>query len=339
MRNTFAWILWAGFTISLLLSTRNPIYILILTVSQLTLGICIAKNKGQPYWLRGNFRFIFTMAAISALINILFVHNGRTVILTFPENWWLIGGNLTLESLVVGLTNGLIIGALYLTFNILNLALSIKQMTRLIPTALKPIAITVTVALTFFPSVQERAREIKEAQMIRGNPMKRIGDWLPLILPLLVTSLEKSLLLAESMTTRGFHLEQTGLSNQWVLIGMVLGTFSIFSGWLLRLYSYPLLFSIALYVIGGLLFFLGFLHSRKTAASTRYHHEGWSWMDLSASALFALTTIAIFILRTTPAISSLAYSAYPTLQAPSFQWMVLFLSLLPAVPVLFCSHD
>jgi len=178
-------------------STRNPIYLLIVIASQFALGTYIAKNKGQSFWLKGNLQFLFTMAAISALINTLFVHNGRTVIFTLPKSWWLIGGDLTVESLVVGIINGLIIGALYLAFNILNLALSIKQMTHLIPTALKPIAMTVTVALTFFPSVQERAREIKEAQMIRGNPMKQVGDWLPLIVPLLVTSLEKAFLLAE----------------------------------------------------------------------------------------------------------------------------------------------
>ena len=170
--------------------------------------------------------------------------------------------------------------------------------------------------------------------MIRGNPMKRVGDWLPLILPLLVTSLEKAFLLAESMTARGFHLQPSGASTQRVLIGMVLGTFAIFSGWILRLYNYPLLISIALYAIGGLLFVLGFWHSRRAVAASRFHHEGWSWVDISSSAIFFLAIIALFLLQLTPAISSLAYSSYPTIQAPDFQWVVLILGLLPALPVL-----
>ena len=339
MTNTTAWLLWSGFTISLLLSTRNPFYLMSVITSQFILGTVIAKNKGQALWLSGNLRFLLTMVGISTFINTLFVHNGRTVIVTLPENWLLIGGHLTVESLVAGVINGLIIGALYLTFNILNLALSIKQMTRLIPGALKPIAMTITVALTFFPSVQQRGREIKEAQMIRGNPMKRVVDWLPLIIPLLVTSLEKAFLLAESMTARGFHIERADFSSQGLLIGMILGTFAIFSGWILRLFDYPLMVSIILYLLGGIVFVMGFWHSGRKVASSRYHRETWSWQDIASSVLFLLTTFVLLLLRMSPLLHSLNYSPYPTIEAPGFQFLAVILGTLPAMPVLLNHYD
>lgn len=339
MKNTFSWMLWTAFTLSLLLTTRNPIYLILVTFCLLLLGQSIAAHNSQPTWLRGNLRFLLTMVLISAIINTLFVHSGDSVIFSLPENWLLIGGKLTLESLVYGLINGLIIGSLYLTFNILNLALNIKQLTSLIPAALKPIAMTVTVALTFFPSVQQRAREIKEAQMIRGNTMNRVGDWLPLIIPLLVTSLEKAFLLAESMTARGFHTSKASTANEVLLIGMVLGTFMIFSGWILRLYDYSWAISVLLYAIGSLIFVFVFWFSQRSTSTTRYHHEGWPKKDVIASGLFLLVSITLLVLSLTNKLSTFSFSPYPTIKVPGFQWVGLALGLLPLFPIIFYAHD
>jgi len=339
MKNTFSWMLWTAFTLALLLTTRNPIYLILVTFCLLILGQSIAAHNSKPAWLRGNLRFLLTMVLISAIINTLFVHTGDSVIFSLPENWLLIGGKLTLESLVYGLINGLIIGSLYLTFNILNLALNIKQMTSLIPAALKPIAMTVTVALTFFPSIQQRAREIKEAQIIRGNPMKRVGDWLPLIIPLLVISLEKAFLLAESMTARGFHTPKASTANEVLLIGMVLGTFTIFSGWILQLFDYSWAISISLYAFGALVFGFVFWHSQRSNTTTRYHHEGWPKQDVIGSSLFFLASITLFVLSSTNKISTFSFSPYPIIKLPCFQWVGLALGLLPLFPIIFYSHD
>ncbi|MFW5714451.1 MAG: energy-coupling factor transporter transmembrane component T, partial [Brevefilum sp.] len=299
----------------------------------------ISTRKGQQYWVKMNFRFLLTMLLISTIINTLFVHIGNSVIFSLPEKWLLIGGNITLESLVYGLINGLVIGSLYLVFNILNLTLSTKQITRLIPSALRPVAMTATVALTFFPSIQQRAREIKEAQMIRGHSMKRIVDWVPLIIPLLVTSLEKAFLLAESMTARGFQVHREPVANKSLLIGMVLGTFTIFSGWILRLYKYPLSISILLYVFGGLIFVFVFWCARRSIVITRYYHEKWHQKEIMVSGLFALSIILVIVLHLTRLPQSFSYSPYPTIQAPGFQWMGLAMGLLPLFPEIFKNDD
>jgi energy-coupling factor transporter transmembrane protein EcfT len=308
-------------------------------ISQLTLGHIISKKKGQTFWLKSNGQFLLTTLLISTVINTLFAHTGSSVIFSLPENWVLVGGPITLESLAFGLINGLVIGSIYLAFNILNLALSIKQMTRLIPTALKPIAMTTTVAITFFPSIQQRAREIKEAQIIRGNPMKRVADWLPLIIPLLVTSLEKAFLLAESMTARGFHIRRETGTSQILLIGMVAGTFAIFSGWILRLYDYPIVISIILYVLGGLMIVFVFWYARRNVKTTRYHNETWTLIDILSSASFLLASIALFIIQWTSSLPSFSYSTYPKIQIPDFQWISFGLTLIPLLPAIFDNDD
>ena len=197
MTHSLVWMMWLLAVLVFTLSTRNPIYLSLILTGLIMLGHHLALDKKIKGWAVSNFRFLLTMILLSTMINGLFSHVGQIILFTIPKGWPLIGGNITLESLAYGMINGLVIGALYILFNIINLALSIKQLTRMIPRAFHPIAMMVTIALTFFPSIQKRAREIKEAQMIRGNPMKKISDWLPIIIPLLVTSLENAFQLAE----------------------------------------------------------------------------------------------------------------------------------------------
>jgi energy-coupling factor transporter transmembrane protein EcfT len=339
MKVTAAWVFWLITSMVFLLSTRNPVYLLVSIILLLFLGARLAKGKNQPSWVTQNLRFLATMLILSTLINALFTHTGRTVLLAVPENLPLIGGDLTLESMVYGAVNGLVIGALYLLFNIFNLALSIKQITRLIPRAFHPIATMVTISLTFFPSIQQRTREIKEAQMIRGNPMKKISDWLPIIVPLLVTSLENAILLSESITSRGFHTQTSSQKSNLALIGLILAVFTVFSGWVLRLYDYPLLLSVILYIIGSALIISVFILSGKQTQVTHLHQEIWRGTDFLSTGLLSISLLLLLILLFTDNATSFAYSPYPVLKTPNLNLVGILLSLIPGIPLVFTTHD
>lgn len=339
MNNTTSWLLWLFMTVAFLLSTRNPIYLLVILIGLFVLGAWMAKRKHQPFWLRQNLRFLLTMVFLSTMINALFTHTGQTILFTIPEGWPLIGGAFTLESLVYGMINGLVIGSLYLVFNIINLALSIKQLTRLIPPALHPIAVMVTIALTFFPSIQQRAREIKEAQMIRGNPMKKVSDWLPLLMPLLVTSLEKAILLSESMTARGFHTQPRSNASSLAFIGSITATFAVFSGWILRLYSYPDILSIILYIFGASILTMTLFLTGRQSKITHFHHEEWQMRDVLGTTFFIIILAGFIIFNITDRLPSLAYSPYPSLSWPSPQIIGVILSTTSITPIIFSCHD
>lgn len=335
MKYTGTWIAWLLMTLSLILSTRNPLYLLIIMVCSLLLGIKLAQNKGQTYWLKQNFRFLLTMIGISSVINTLFNHTGQSIIFTIPQNWSLIGGNITWESLLYGVINGMIIGSLYLAFNIINLALSIKQLTQLIPRGLRPIAMIVTITLTFFPSIQERAREIKEAQQIRGNQMKRIRDWLPLFLPLLITSLEDAISLSESMTSRCFQSQPEKEKTSFILISLVISTFAIFSGWVLNLYNYPEYWIITLYLIGSTGVISILLVTNKQVKVTRYHKEKPSMLDFLLISIFIISLIIFFSFRQSENLISIAYTPYTFISMPEITWLGCLLTLVPILPTFF----
>lgn len=339
MTASISWILWLAANLVLLLSTRNPIYLLLTLIGLFFTGNRLAQKRKQTSWVKQNLRFLLTMIFLSTLINALFSHTGTTILFTIPDTWLLVGGDITLESMVYGAVNGVIIGALYLSFNILNLALSIKQIIRLIPRAFYPVAMIVTVALTFFPSIQQRAREIKEAQMIRGSQMKKVSDWLPILIPLLITSLERAFLLSESMAARGFQAHQGSKNSRGVILGLVLAVFCVFSGWILTLYDYPKWISIILFGFGGASFLiLMILIGRKTRI-THFHQESWHMKDILASSLFACALIGFIILTLGGKLTSLSYSPYMTLSRPAFQWGCLIFCVSSVSPAFLNSND
>lgn len=339
MKNTTPWLLWLGLIMAMLLSTRNPYYLIGLLFFLLLLGSTLAQRKHYESWLSQNLRFLVTMVLLSTLINTLFTHTGRTILFSLPENWLLVGGDITAESLVYGVINGLVIGSLYLVFNIINLALSIKQITQLIPAAFRPIGVMVTISLTFFPSIQQRAREIKEAQMIRGNAMKNISDWLPLLMPLLVTSLEKAFLLAESMTARGFYIHKKSIPADLTILGVLVATFVVFSGWILRLYNYPILISIFLYGMGAISMIGIFIIASRKTGVTRYRKETWQSKEILAMLLLSILTLVWFLLDMNGYLTSLTYSPYPELANPPLQLTGIIFMTIPLLPILVNNHD
>ena len=336
--NSVVWILWLVAAMTFLLTTRNPVYIIIMLVGLFCLGKRLARNGKITHWVTPNLRFILTMILFSTLINGAFSHTGNSILFTVPHSWPLIGGDITLESLVYGALNGLVIGALYLLFNVINLALNTKQITRLIPRAFQPIAVVITIALTFFPSVQQRAREIKEAQMIRGNPMKKISDWIPIMIPLLVTSLENAIMLAESMTARGFH-KPTNLGSPRALVSLILAAFLIFSGWILHIYRFPNLVFSSLYVIGASLFAATLITIGKHTHVTRYHQETWTLSSKLSMVLIGIYLSGFVFLTLTGRLPTLGFSPYPQLKFPATQFLGFVFSLIPFLPFLVLNHD
>lgn len=278
------------------------------------------------------------MVLLSCLINAVFTHTGNMIIFTLPENWPLIGGVITLESIVFGIINGLVIASLYIAFNIFNLALSVKQITGLIPRLFHPIAITITIALTFFPSVQQRAKEIREAQLIRGNPMKRISDWLPLILPLLITSLENAFLLSESMTARGYHSHHQAVPYRLVTGSLILAAFLIFSAWILGIYDYPILISAGLYSMAGVIVLFVFLFANRKVKVTYYRREIWGKRDTIVTLLLVSALTVWIVFQTGSGLPTTAYSPYPSLAFPSVEFLGIVLSLSPIIPLLFIDR-
>lgn len=212
-----AWTAWLGAVVAVLAITRNPFYLFfVLAWIGLTTGVVnrVAATQrhadlGLPPVRLSPITFGLFVVTLSALFNGLNVHVGATVLFRLPGGWPLIGGPITLEAVVYGALNGLALTGLFAAFLLLNRVVPVRSLVRLAPRAFYPVAVVVTIAVTFVPSTVRQFGEIRAAQAIRGHRVRGVRSWLPLIMPLLIGGLERALQLAEAMVARGFAATET----------------------------------------------------------------------------------------------------------------------------------
>jgi energy-coupling factor transport system permease protein len=247
---------------------------------------------------------------------------GRHVLLRLPEVLPLIGGPVTLEAAVFGALNGVVLTGIFVAFMALNMALPVRSLVQFIPRAFFPVAVVVSIALTFVPTTLRHFRQIREAQAIRGHHLRGLRDWLPLFMPLLIGSLERALQLAEAMTARGFAgADQKGNDLRTRML-VALGLTALLAGWLLRLlWNRPGIGLILMGLGGGLVVAALWLSGRRVPR-TSYRREVWQASD-SVVALGGALTAAAFLLAL-PGLDrkSIFFYPFPVLNVPRFDPLI-----------------
>jgi energy-coupling factor transporter ATP-binding protein EcfA2/energy-coupling factor transporter transmembrane protein EcfT len=215
-----AWLVWATACTLVVATTRNPLYVLLVT---LCAGAAYrAARSVRPaataHWSL-ILRAAWTLTTISILFNTLTVHAGDRTLVVLPRDLPLvgsvIGGPVTLNALLYGCVSALALGTLILIFAALNAAVGYEELLRLLPRPLTGLGVTMTVALGFLPQTIAALSEVREAQAVRGHMPGdgRRGGYLgslpPLIVPVLALGLERAIALAEAMAARGFGVPQT----------------------------------------------------------------------------------------------------------------------------------
>jgi energy-coupling factor transporter transmembrane protein EcfT len=202
--HTFAWLSWLAVSLVALSLTRNPLYLLLILLCLLFVSLWLQKREDGARPAVHPLRFTLILVTLGALFNALTSHYGSTILFTIPGRIPLLSGHLTLEALVYGATNGLILAGMFASFTVLNQALPTRALVRLIPRAFYPVALVTSIAVTYLPTTIRLSGQIREAQEIRGHQVRGVRDWLPLLMPLLVGGMEHAMQLAEAMTARGF---------------------------------------------------------------------------------------------------------------------------------------
>jgi energy-coupling factor transport system permease protein len=323
MKQPWAWVSWLIATIVILSITRNPLYLVLILMCIVFVGITLRQAGAEaaspfPLW-----KLAVWILLLSTTFNALTSHYGQTVLFTIPGNLPLLSGPVTLEAMVYGFTNGLILTGLLASFMVLNLALTVRELISLIPRAFFPMAVVTSIAVTYLPTTLRQFKQIREAQAIRGHQMRTLRDWLPLWMPLLVGGLEHAMQLAEAMTARGFASTRSGAhgGGNTPRIFMIIGLVLLTLGWVVQLggagvSGLALITSGAILILGGL-WFLG-----RESARTAYHSPGWGWQDwltvLVSMGVLAICTLPI------PGVSheALYYDPYPILTLPPFSPML-----------------
>lgn len=199
-----AWLAWLAAAVLPALSTRNPLY---LSLTLLAVGITYVA-AGQRSELARNWGAFVRFGAWLWLFTIPFTmltsHHGAIVLFRLPATWPVVGGPITLEAFLYGLTGGLALITLLLAFATFNVAVDQARLLRMTPGFVYQAGVVAGIAVAFVPQMVASWQAIREAQQVRGHKVRGVRDLLPLLLPLLVTALERAMQLAESMEARGF---------------------------------------------------------------------------------------------------------------------------------------
>jgi energy-coupling factor transport system permease protein len=276
--------------------------------------------------------------ALAIPFNALSNHSGQIVLLRLPQTWPVVGGLITLEAVIAGAANGLSLFTILVVFAAFNAAVDHYQLLRATPAFLFQAGLVVSIAVTFVPQMVLSAREIREAQRIRGHRFRGVRGLMPLAVPLLATSLERAIQLAETMEARGFGSALRPVSRWQATAVQVLtlaALLSMLSGLLLVAYFPALgLRGWGLACAGGLGLAAVFWLQGRRVRRVRYRRSPWTVRDTAVLAA-SLVALGVGIAARWLAPESLQYAPYPPNPlVPSFNPWIGASLLLLSVPAL-----
>jgi energy-coupling factor transport system permease protein len=307
------WLLWALTMLVTASSTRNPLYIIILLLIATVVGGTCARGEGRRAPL-SPLRFAVIAVPLSALFNALTVHFGDTRLLRLPEWLPLMGGAITLEALAFGVVNGLTLTVVFSAFSVFNQVTPVRDLIKLTPRAFHEGGVVLSIALTFVPQTTRSLNRIREAQAVRGHRVRGIRDWLPIVVPLLVSGLERAMGLAEAMVARGYGAvsdEAQPLRSQVLL---VLGLMAFLGGWLGYLFRPAWRAgAVSVMALGATLVGVVVWLTGRGVQHTVYRARRWTAGDTLMAVGCALTLAVALTQR-----DALTYSPYPVIVLPPF---------------------
>lgn len=183
-----------------MLLTTNPAYkalVLVAALASLTAGAGLPRMKA-PLITVG------VLAFFTALLNFASAHLGATVLFSLPAAIPGVGGPWTVEAIAYGVTGGITIGAAILAAAPFSLILPAHDVVDALPRALSRTGAAIAASLNLVPAISSTFVQVSEAQRMRGWRPRGPRSWAEVVVPVVLTSVEGSLQLAESMEARGF---------------------------------------------------------------------------------------------------------------------------------------
>jgi energy-coupling factor transport system permease protein len=333
-----AWVAWLAAAAVPAFMLRNPLYlILILGAAWIVYAALGRSTSIGASW--GSFVKVGIFFFVLAIpFNALSMHAGQIVLFSLPATWPIVGGPVTLEAIIAGAVNGLALLTILVVFAAFNAVVDHYQLLRATPAFLFQAGVVISIAITFVPQMLLCAKEIRQAQRIRGHRFKGVRDLLPLVIPLLANGLERAIQLAETMEARGFGGAVDPLSRRQALLSQA-ATLGALLGLLVGL-SILAFFPAANawgWILSGLstvgLLAILWLQGRRVHR-TRYRRTRWQVRDL-AVVLASAVVLAVVIAARLIVPETLYYSPYPpsSLLPPFNPWVgaALLLLALPAL--------
>jgi energy-coupling factor transport system permease protein len=313
----------------------NPLYIV------LALGAVIVVHlsfEPDPSPVGRAVRLFVVFGLILLAVRVLFIgllpNPGGTTLLTLPELQtprWLggleLGGPVSAEVLVAAVSEGLRLIVVLAAFGVFNAHGDISALLRTVPAAFRDVGLVASIAVAFVPGIMRTVRDVRDAQRLRGEwGLRRLAP--ALVVPVLGMSLERALLLAESMDARGYGrgdpsaLGRSSRMFSWAGLGLLL------LGIAAWVYGEPQI-ATATAAAGAAVMVWGFRSASVRAGTSRLSIKAVSGFDVAV-----IVASAVAMAGAVAAGRDAFYDAYPNLAWPVFSVRTAAITLLFALPAL-----
>lgn len=239
-----AWWLWAIALAVAASRTTNPL-LLALTLAVVSM-VVVARRSDAP-WARAYRLYLILGAVIIAMRLLLHVavgfKYGEHVLIRLPQvplpAWAAgieVGGTVYLEGLLGAFYEGLRLATLIACIGAANALANPKRLLRALPGALHEIGVAVVVSLTVAPQLADSVHRVRRARRLRGDTVRGVRSVGRIALPVLQDALDRSILLAAAMDSRGYGRSAQAspagrrTSGAFVLTGLMatcLGTYGL----------------------------------------------------------------------------------------------------------------
>lgn len=291
------WILGLSLAISSALVTRIELLVLIVAF---TLTITLCARERAPWSKSLGFYLVTAGAVIFIRVVFRIVFNfdsAENVAIDLPAISLSLGGfgDVTLfgrvswVALVSGLSDGLKMAAIILSVGLANTLANPRRLLKNTPGALYEVASAWVIAINMAPQLIQSVQRVRRARMLRGKIGRRHLTS-SLLIPVLEDTIDRSLALAASMSSRGFG-RMGELSKRQILASRL---FSFMGLIVLAIGSYLLLtskdsgFALGLIVSGCLGVFSTTMIAGRRQIHTRYKPDRWRSRDFLVLMVSAL---------------------------------------------------
>lgn len=334
-----AWWLWAIGLATAASQTTNPLLLLLILG---VVGVVVTARRTDAPWARG-FKYYLALALAAVLIRVVLrsIFGGgigpvdhilfRLPQLPLPS--WLsgvqLGGPVSLQATLAACSDGLRLGTLLCCIGAANALANPKRALRVLPGALYELGVAVVVAISLAPQLIESVQRVHRARRLRAGSARGLRRLRGIAIPVFEDALDRSLLLAAAMDSRGYGRVGTATPRSrrvtaalllGGLVALCLGMYGLLDA------SAPPHLGIPAVIAGAALCCTGLLLGGRRVRRTSYRPDPWRWPE-SVVVLAALV----------PAVVLCAGIGGAALQPGFFPLRWPSLPLLPAAAILLAA--
>lgn len=181
----------------------HPVYLALSVFGAVSYGAYLQGRKALRFAVMG----LLPMAALAALVNPVFNHEGATILTYLPT-----GNPLTLESIYYGLAAAAMLAAVVLWFSCYNQVMTSDKFVYLFGKIVPALSLVLSMALRFVPKFKAQMQTVSDAQKClgrdteTGSVLRRVGNAIKVFSIMVTWSLENAIETADSMRARGYGL-------------------------------------------------------------------------------------------------------------------------------------